>query len=78
VTGTNSITHIQIGNPTTLTAYGIPGFSYITERSTNLTTWVDIATNSAAANGVISVTDNFSDLGGSPPSSAYYQLKWQP
>jgi autotransporter-associated beta strand protein len=78
VTGTNSITHIQTGNPTTLTAYGIPGFSYITERSTNLTTWVDIATNSAAANGVISVTDNFSDLGGSPPSSAYYQLKWQP
>jgi autotransporter-associated beta strand protein len=78
VTGNTSITQIQTGNPTTLTAYGIPGYSYITERSTNLTTWVDIATNTAATNGIIYVTDSFSDLGGSPPASAYYQLKWQP
>jgi hypothetical protein len=68
------------GNPTTLTAYGIPGYSYVTQRATNLATpvWVNIATNTAAANGMISVTDNFSDLGGSPPPEAYYRLSWSP
>jgi hypothetical protein len=78
VTGTNSITKIVSSNPTTLTAYGIPSYNYIAERSTNLTTWVDISTNTAAANGVISVTDNFNDLGGIQPVAAYYRLKWQP
>ena len=80
VTGTNSITKIVPGNPTILTAYGIPGYSYITERSTNLAplVWVDIATNTAAANGLITVPDYFSDLGSNAPASAYYQLKWQP
>jgi hypothetical protein len=78
VTGTNSITQIVSGNPTTLTAYGIPGYSYITERSTDMTTWVDISTNTAASNGIISVTDNFIDLGGVQPMAAYYQLKWHP
>ena len=63
VTGTNSIAKIVTGNPTTLTAYGIPGYSYITERSTDLVTWVDISTNAAAVNGVIIVSDAFSDLG---------------
>jgi subtilisin-like proprotein convertase family protein len=80
VTGTNSITKIVAGNPTILTAYGIPGYSYITERATNLAPllWVDIATNIAAANGLIIVPDYFSDLGSNAPASAYYQLKWQP
>jgi hypothetical protein len=78
VTGTNSIASITGGNPTALKAYGIPGYSYITERSTNLTVWVGISTNTAATNGVISVMDSFSDLGGVPPGSAYYRLKWQP
>jgi hypothetical protein len=80
VTGTNSIVSVFAGNPTTLTAYGIPGYSYVTQRATNLATpvWVNIATNTAAANGMISVTDNFSDLGGSPPPEAYYRLSWSP
>jgi hypothetical protein len=78
VTGTNSIVKIVGGKPTTLMAYGIPGHSYIAERSTNLTSWVDISTNTAATNGVINVNDNFSDLGGNMPSSACYRLKWQP
>ena len=78
VTGTNSIVGIGTGNPTTLTAYGIPGYTYITERATNLApvVWVDIATNTAATNGVINVSDTFWDLGGNQPSAAYYQLKW--
>ena len=78
VTGTNSIVNITTGNPTTLTAYGVIGFSYITERSTNLTDWASIATNTVSTNGLISVSDSFSDLGGTPPSSAYYRIKWQP
>lgn len=78
VTGTNSIVNITTGNPTTVTAYGVPGYTYITERSTDLATWVDISTNMVNTNGVISVSDNFSDLGGNQPSSAYYRLKWQP
>ncbi len=80
VIGTNSIAKIVIGNPTVLTAYGIPSYSYITERATNLILplWVDIVTNQAATNGVITVFDYFSDLGSNPPASAFYQLKWQP
>ncbi len=80
VTGTNSIVSIVMGNPTTLAAYGIPGYSYITERATNLApaVWADIATNTAATNGVINVNDTFGDLGGIQPGSAFYQLKWQP
>jgi len=80
VAGTNSIVGIVTGNPTTLTAYGIPGYSYITERATNLApvVWVDISTNTAATNGVINVNDTFGDLGGIPPAAAFYQLKWQP
>jgi hypothetical protein len=80
VTGQSSITSIMSGNPTTLTAYGIPGYIYITQRATNLVSavWVNIATNTAATNGVISVTDNFSDLGNQQPANAYYRLSWSP
>jgi hypothetical protein len=82
VTGTNSITSItQNGNSsTTVTAYGIPTYSYILERATNLAPaiWVDITTNAAAANGIITATDNFMDLDNVAPVSAFYRLKWQP
>ena len=80
VTGTNSIAGITGTNPKTVTAYGIPGYSYILERSTNLAPalWVSVATNTAATNGVISAADAFNDLGGTPPASAYYRLKWHP
>ena len=40
--------------------------------------WVDIATNQAGTNGVITVFDYFSDLSSNPPASAFYQLTWQP
>jgi pectin methylesterase-like acyl-CoA thioesterase len=67
-------------NVANLTFHGIPNYSYIAERSTNLNldVWVDIATNTAATNGVISVSDTFSDLGNVLPAAAYYRLKWQP
>jgi len=57
-----------------LTAYGIPGYTYVTQRATNLSqvTWLNLATNTLATNAVIiSVTDS------NPPSpSAYYRLLW--
>src|ERR1019366_528651 len=59
------------GGVASMTFHGIPNYSYITERTTNLTDWVDIATNAAATNGVINVSDAFNDLGGVPPASAY-------
>jgi hypothetical protein len=62
-----------------LTALGIPGYTYLTERSTNLPpTWVDISTNQAATNGVLTILDYFSDLGSNQPASSFYQLKWRP
>jgi hypothetical protein len=67
-----------IGGVANLTFHGIPNYPYITERTTNLTDWVGISTNNAATNGVINVSDTFSDLGGVPPASAYYRLKYQP
>jgi len=66
------------GGVANLAFHGIPNYGYIAERSTNLTDWVDVVTNSAATNGVINVSDTFDDLGGVPPASAYYRLKWQP
>lgn len=65
-------------NMANLAFYGIPNFSYITERSTNLNDWVGIATNSVATNGVLNVSDSFSDLGSNAPPSAFYRLKFQP
>jgi len=57
--------------------HGVPGFTYITQRSLFLSDWKDISTNAAAADGSVQITDSFSDLG-SAPGSAYYRLKWQP
>ena len=78
--GLNSITQIIVGRPTTLTANGIPGNSYITERATNLLhpLWVNISTNLAATNGLITILDDFNDLGGTPPAASFYRLQWQP
>jgi hypothetical protein len=80
VAGTNSITSITGGSPTMVTAYGVPGFAYITQRSTNLSqsVWVNVTTNTAATNGVINASDTFGDLGGNPPAQAFYRLLWQP
>jgi hypothetical protein len=80
VNATSSIVSIISGNPTTLTANGIPRYVYVTQRATNLVSavWVNIATNTAASNGVISVTDNFSDLGNQEPANAYYRLSGSP
>jgi hypothetical protein len=64
--------------------FGVPGFRYTVDRSTNLTQglgWVPISTNTAPANGLMQVVDNFQDLGipiPPVPASAYYRLRYNP
>ncbi len=67
------------GGSASLTFSGIPGYDYITQRSTNLASavWVNVSTNTAATNGVVNMTDDFNDLGGTP-ASAYYRFIWIP
>ncbi|MDR3459478.1 MAG: YDG domain-containing protein [Verrucomicrobiae bacterium] len=75
-TGQNT-TLVPTGGTNLLTCHGIPGYTYIVQRSVNLLTWVDISTNAANGSGAISVADAFKDLGG-PPNSAFYRLRWKP
>jgi phospholipase C len=66
--------------------FGVPGFRYTVERSTNLTSgvglgWVPISTNTAPTGGLIQVNDDFHDLGipiPPVPSPAYYRLRYNP
>jgi len=66
----------------TVKMFGIPGVQYDIQRSTNMNTWTTLLTAPPlntnppimpAADGSISFTDNFSDLGGQP-ASAYYRI----
>ena len=65
------------GSPT-LSFAGVPNYSYSVQRSTNLPVWVTIWTTNAPSDGLFNFTDDFSDLGGLPPASAFYRLSWQP
>ena len=60
---------------TVLAATSVPGFRYITQRSTDLVTWLNIATNTAASDGQMKVIDDFADQGGNPPPKAFYRLR---
>ena len=74
VTGTNSIAGIvNHGASMTVSAFGIPGYSYILERATNLipAVWVDITTNTAATNGVINATDSLMILATCRPARRF-------
>jgi autotransporter-associated beta strand protein len=66
------------GGPVTVSFAGIPGYSYSVQRTTNLTDWVTIWTTNAPGGGLFNYTDSFVDLGGTPPTSAYYRLGWIP
>jgi hypothetical protein len=75
-TGQNTSLTVS-GGTNALTFHGIPGYVYTIQRSINLLTWANIATNTAAGNGLILATDHFADLG-TPPATAFYRLAWQP
>jgi hypothetical protein len=63
------------GNVATVTFYGIPGYTYTVQRSTDLNTWDTVTTTNlpGGSNGRFTVTDS-----NAPPGSAYYRLKWNP
>jgi len=66
----------------TASFFGVPGYRYVTQRSTNLTAgvgWVSISTNTAPAKGLMQVTDTFGDLGITIPPlppAVFYRLKY--
>jgi hypothetical protein len=68
---------VSVGTGTaTLNFTGVEGLNYSVLRSTNLlSAWVTIYTTNAPAGGLISVTDDFSDLGTVPPTVFYRMLQ---
>lgn len=59
-----------------ITFSGAPGYSYVTQRATNLAppiAWVNVSTNMVNSNGVFQVQDNFGSLA-NIPLSVYYRL----
>ncbi len=82
VTGQQTAQMTFTSNSASIKFQGIPGYTYTTQRNTNLAAglgWISVSTNSAASsNGLFNVTDNFNDLGHVAPASAYYRLLWHP
>jgi hypothetical protein len=78
VTGQPTGIMVTGGNAVTVNFAGIPGYGYGVQRSTNLVDWTTIWTTNAPTGGVFNYTDNYGDLGGTAPSSAYYRLTWTP
>lgn len=77
IVGQSSPNLIITSTNITATFFGVPGYQYTAERSTNLLLWVPISTNIAPAIGVFQVIDNFQDLGipiPPVPSPVYYRL----
>ena len=66
------------GQAVTLNFLGHPGYRYIVQRSTNLTSWVAVWTTNAPPAGPFYYTDTFADLNGHFPATAYYRLAWSP
>jgi hypothetical protein len=65
-------------NTVTLNFAGIPGYTYLVQRSINLADWATLVTTNAPSAGLFQWVDNFSDLGvppAPPPTSAYYRLR---
>jgi autotransporter-associated beta strand protein len=80
--GQTNATVSVTNNVATVTMFGIAGYQYVTDRSTNLTTgtgWVPINTNMPSSDGPFQVNDDYSiGLGGVPPTQAFYHLRYQP
>jgi hypothetical protein len=84
IVGQSNVRLISSSTSITANFFGVPGFQYTVERSTNMTQgsgWVPISTNTAPANGLIQVPDGFQDLGIAVPplpAAAYYRLRYNP
>ena len=72
---TNAMINLN-GTNATITYSSVPGFQYVTERSTNLSTgsWMAISTNTVPGNGILQVNDGAVALGGNLPAAAFYRL----
>jgi autotransporter-associated beta strand protein len=70
---TNSVGVLTItnsgGGSLSMSFYGIPGLAYVIQRSSNLVDWVDVVTNTAAANGLMQLTET------PPHSPAFYRTR---
>jgi hypothetical protein len=51
--------------------FGVPGYTYVVQRSTNLVNWTDLNTNTPTTSNL---EMDYTDISGSP--SAYFRLKW--
>jgi hypothetical protein len=66
----------------TISYFGVPGYVYIAQRSTNIADvqgWVNISTNTAPAGGIFQVIDDFHDLQivvPPIPTPAFYRLMY--
>ena len=64
--------------------FGVPGYQYTVERSTNLSAglgWLPVSTNVAPGNGLMQVKDNFQNLNiqvPPVPASVFYRLRYNP
>ncbi|MCX6895569.1 MAG: hypothetical protein NTZ16_08765, partial [Verrucomicrobia bacterium] len=55
--------------------YGVPGFNYVMQRSTDMVNWVNVRTNGAAAGGELSMDDDFNDIEDHrAPAQAFYRM----
>jgi uncharacterized repeat protein (TIGR02543 family) len=79
--------NLVFGNASvTASFFGVPGYRYAVDRSTNLTPgvgmgWVPISTNTAPAGGAFQVTDTFQNLGipvPPLPPAVFYRLRYNP
>lgn len=63
-------------NNVQVTYAGIPGFSYVTQRTTNLwsETWESISTNTVPVDGVLQITNGNAGWGDTLPAAAFYRL----
>ena len=81
-TGQTNVTAVVTSTNATVTYFGVAGYQYVAQRSTNLTPgvglgWVNISTNNATNSGPFQVIDSFQDLGITVPpipSPAFYRL----
>ena len=84
ITGQSNVKLNVAAASVTANFFGVPGFQYVVQRSTNLVTgagWVPISTNTAPPDGLIQVQDTFQGLGipvPPVPSPVYYRLQYNP
>jgi fibronectin-binding autotransporter adhesin len=57
------------GGSMTVSFYGIPGYDYVIQRSSNLVDWVDVATNTTPAGGLVQLTET------PPHNPAFYRTR---